>query len=100
MALSLPGEDEHTAGWPHRACALLWEWGEALYPQEGLECFFFFFLQVYSQKLVSDGSATRCGVLEVISCERLPFEMQSRTRGLGVGVCPVQTVIYVEPERS
>lgn len=62
--------------------------------------FFFFFLQVYSQKLVSDGSATRCGILEVISCERLPFEMQSHTRGLGVGVCPVQTVIYVEPERS
>ena len=41
---------------------------------------FLFFLQVYSQKLVSDGSATWCGVLEVISCEHLPFEMQSRTR--------------------
>ena len=43
-------------------------------------CIFFFFLQVYSHKLVSGGSATRCGVLEVISCELLPFEMQSRTR--------------------
>ena len=43
-------------------------------------CIFFFFLQVYSHKLVSGGSATQCGVPEVISSELLPFEMQSRTR--------------------
>lgn len=43
-------------------------------------CIFFFFLQVYSHKLVSGGSATWCGVPEVISCELLPFEMQSHTR--------------------
>ena len=51
MALSLPGEDEHTAGWPHRACALLWEWGEALYPQEGLEFFFFFSCKFIAKSL-------------------------------------------------
>lgn len=70
-------EDERTAAWHLRAYALLWEWGEALYPQEVLS-YFSFFLQVYSQSL-SNASATQCGVFEVISCERLPFEMQSHT---------------------
>lgn len=41
MALSSPGKDERTAAWHLRAYALLWEWGEALYPREGLVYFSF-----------------------------------------------------------
>ena len=100
MALSSPGEDEHIAGWHHRACALLWEWGEALYPQGGLECFSFFFCKFIAKSLCQ--MAQQPGVVSSKSSAVSIFLLRCRAvqGSLGVGVRPVQTIIYVKSERN